>query len=139
MHPSAVSGQRGEARGRLSAGRVPGEEEEGERRGRGLQPVLAGPARRGQCRRRGRSPMRPLRGCRRRGAIVGTVTLCLAAGWALQSKCCPFPFPPPACTVGAHRSWPGRGRWSRRGRIRALGATFALRAAALLLRPDRFR
>ncbi|XP_065586405.1 V-set and transmembrane domain-containing protein 5 isoform X2 [Cyrtonyx montezumae] len=29
--------------------------------------------------------MRPLRCCRRRGAIVGTVTLCLAAGWALQT------------------------------------------------------
>ncbi|XP_048805481.1 V-set and transmembrane domain-containing protein 5 [Lagopus muta] len=29
--------------------------------------------------------MRFVRGCRRRGAIVGTVTLCLAAGWALQT------------------------------------------------------
>ncbi|XP_068786619.1 V-set and transmembrane domain-containing protein 5 isoform X2 [Struthio camelus] len=29
--------------------------------------------------------MRPLQGCRRRGVVVGTVTLCLAAGWALQT------------------------------------------------------
>ncbi|NWZ78147.1 VSTM5 protein, partial [Poecile atricapillus] len=29
--------------------------------------------------------MRPLQGCRGRGVVVGTVTLCLAAGWALQT------------------------------------------------------
>ncbi|XP_064361205.1 V-set and transmembrane domain-containing protein 5 isoform X2 [Dromaius novaehollandiae] len=29
--------------------------------------------------------MRPPQGCRRRGVIAGTVTLCLAAGWALQT------------------------------------------------------
>ncbi|KAI1242053.1 hypothetical protein IHE44_0005569 [Lamprotornis superbus] len=44
--------------------------------------------------------MRPLQGCRGRGVVVGTVTLCLAAGWALQSKCptpsLPAPLPPPA-------------------------------------------
>lgn len=41
--------------------------------------------------------MRPLRGCRGRGVVVGTVTLCLAAGWALQSKC---PLLPSASSPG---------------------------------------
>ncbi|CAM4347868.1 V-set and transmembrane domain-containing protein 5 [Caretta caretta] len=30
--------------------------------------------------------MRPLQGCRRQGIILGIVTLCLAAGWALQTQ-----------------------------------------------------
>lgn len=46
----------------------------------------------GRCEPPGWGPMRPPRGCRRRGVVVGTVTLCLAAGWALQSKC-----PAPGC------------------------------------------
>ncbi|XP_067423465.1 V-set and transmembrane domain-containing protein 5 [Emydura macquarii macquarii] len=30
--------------------------------------------------------MRPLQGCRRQGNLLGIVTLCLAAGWALQTQ-----------------------------------------------------
>lgn len=59
--------------------------------------------------------MRFVRGCRRRGAIVGTVTLCLAAGWALQSKCARSPsFFLLRAPVALGRAVAACGRWVRR-------------------------
>lgn len=83
-------GRRGEQR---PAPRQEWEEEEGEERGRGPGRAAPGvgprwPAQPLKCNPWGTgfSLMRPLQGCRGRGVVVGTVTLCLAAGWALQSK-----------------------------------------------------
>ncbi|XP_063185403.1 V-set and transmembrane domain-containing protein 5 [Chroicocephalus ridibundus] len=83
----------GRARGPARRGLPPdGEEEEGEEGGRAPGRAAPGvgprwPAQSLKCNPWGIgcSPMRPLRGCRGRGVVVGTVTLCLAAGWALQT------------------------------------------------------
>lgn len=83
------------------------EEEEGKERGRGLGRAALGvgprwPAQPLKCNLWGTGfcLMRPLQGCRGRGIVVGTVTLCLAAGWALQSKC-PSPFLLPSASSPA--------------------------------------
>lgn len=90
--------------------------------------------------------MRPLQGCRSRGVVVGTVTLCLAAGWALQSKC-PTPslpplLPPPApsscsrprCPAQPQRlPTPARGQRNRERLGRGWGRDIPrLRQASLL-------
>uniref|UniRef100_A0A8C6IWS9 Immunoglobulin domain-containing protein n=1 Tax=Melopsittacus undulatus TaxID=13146 RepID=A0A8C6IWS9_MELUD len=95
-----IGGSRGVRRGRARAGAAGAggepeqerEEEQGKERGSGLgraaprvgphwpaQPLKCKPWGTGFC------LMRPLQGCRGRGIVVGTVTLCLAAGWALQT------------------------------------------------------